>query len=68
MYKTKKNAKGEVERYKARLVATGYKEQQVIDSDEVFALVAHLETIRLIISLAAQNNWRIFQMDVKSSF
>ena len=68
VYKTKKNAKGEVERYKARLVATGYKEQQVIDNDEVFALVAHLETIRLIISLAAQNNWRIFQMDVKSSF
>ncbi|KAH9735937.1 hypothetical protein KPL71_017913 [Citrus sinensis] len=30
--------------------------------------IARLETIRLIISLAAQNKWKIFQMDVKSAF
>ncbi|KAA0056914.1 Retrovirus-related Pol polyprotein from transposon TNT 1-94 [Cucumis melo var. makuwa] len=34
----------------------------------VFAPVARLETIRLLIALAAQNNWKIFQMDVKSAF
>ncbi|MBV8801912.1 MAG: hypothetical protein JO131_02910, partial [Gammaproteobacteria bacterium] len=68
VYKVKKNANGEVEKYKARLVAKGYKQQAGIDYDEVFAPVARLETIRLIISLAAQNNWKIFQMDVKSAF
>ncbi|RZB65513.1 Retrovirus-related Pol polyprotein from transposon TNT 1-94 [Glycine soja] len=68
VYKAKKNAKGDVERYKARLVAKGYSQRQGIDYDEVFALVARLETIRLIISLAAQNKWKIYQMDVKSAF
>ncbi|KAH9669584.1 hypothetical protein KPL70_021844 [Citrus sinensis] len=68
VYKTKRNAKGEIERHKARLVAKGYSQKAGIDYDEVFAPVALLETIRLIISLAAQNKWKIFQMDVKSAF
>lgn len=66
VYKTKKNAKGEIERYKARLVTKGYSQKARIDYDEVFALVACLETIRLILSLAAQHKWRIHQMNVKS--
>lgn len=52
-YKTKRNASGEVQRCKARLVAKGYKERPKIDNGEIFALVARLETIRLMISLAA---------------
>ncbi|KAE8709398.1 Agamous-like MADS-box protein AGL6 [Hibiscus syriacus] len=68
VYKTKQNAKGEIERHKARLVAKGYSQKAGIDYDEIFAPVARLETIRLIISLAAQNKWKIQQMDVKSAF
>ncbi|KAG7565068.1 Zinc finger CCHC-type superfamily [Arabidopsis suecica] len=68
VYKAKKNSKGEVERYKARLVAKGYSQRAGIDYDEVFAPVARLETVRLIISLSAQNKWKIHQMDVKSAF
>lgn len=68
VYKAKKNAKREVERYKARLVAKGYSQKVGIDYDEVFAPITRLETVRLIISLAAQNSWRIHQMDVKSTF
>ena len=68
MHKAKKNAKREIERYKTRLLAKGYKQQQDIDYDEILVLVTHLETIRLIISLATQNNWKIFQTDIKSDF
>ncbi|KAL4017192.1 hypothetical protein IC575_024868 [Cucumis melo] len=68
VFKIKKNEKGEVKRYKARLVAKGYSQRKGIDYDEVFVPIAHLETIRLLIALAAQNNWKIFQMDVKSAF
>ena len=52
----------------ARLVTKGYSQRAGIDYDEVFAPVPLLETVRLIISLAAQNSWRIHQMDVKSTF
>ena len=53
VYKLKKNAKGYAERYKARLVVKGYSQRQGIDYDEVLALIACLETIRLLISLVA---------------
>ena len=68
IFKKKMNAQGEIERYKARLVAKGYKQKEGIDYDEVFAPVVRMETIRLLISQAAQFKWPIFQMDVKSAF
>ena len=68
VFKKKLNPKGEVERYKARLVAKGYRQKAGIDYDEVFAPVARMETIRLLISIAAQEGWLIHQMDVKSAF
>ena len=68
VYKKKMNAQGEIERYKARLVAKGYRQKAGIDYDEVFAPVARMETIRLLISQAAQFKWPIYQMDVKSAF
>ena len=49
VYKMKKNAKGEIEKHRARLVAKYYSLKVCIDYDEVFAHVAGLETIRLII-------------------
>ena len=57
-----------MQRYKARLVAKGYKQRECIDYREVFAPIARLETIRLMISLAAQHRWKIYQLDVKSTF
>ena len=51
----KKNSKDEIERYKARLVAKGYKQKHGINYEEVFAPVARLETIHLLLSLATHN-------------
>ena len=45
VYKTKRNAKGEIERHKTRLVVKGYSQNAGINYDEVFASVARLETI-----------------------
>ena len=53
VFKKKMNPKGKVERYKARLVVKGYRQKAGIDYDEVFAPVARMETIRLLISVAA---------------
>jgi Reverse transcriptase (RNA-dependent DNA polymerase) len=62
------NVRGEIERYKARLVVKRYKQKTGIDYEEVFALIARMEIIRLLISLTTQNKWSIFQMNVKSVF
>eukprot|EP00268_Persea_americana_P068892 TRINITY_DN9688_c0_g1_i1.p1 TRINITY_DN9688_c0_g1~~TRINITY_DN9688_c0_g1_i1.p1 ORF type:complete len:612 (-),score=107.26 TRINITY_DN9688_c0_g1_i1:387-2222(-) len=68
VYKTKLNEKGEVDKHKARLVAKGYKQEYGVDYTEVFAPVARLDTIRAVLSMAAENSWPTFQLDVKSAF
>lgn len=68
VYETKLKENGEVDKHKARLVAKGYKQEFGVDYKEVFAPVARHDTIRLVIAMAAQNSWPIFQLDVKSAF
>ena len=43
-------------RYKARLVVKGYSEKHGVDYDEVFALVVRIESIRVLIAIAAQHS------------
>lgn len=68
VYKIERTVEGEVSRYKARLIGKGYKQKYGINYEEVFAPIARLETIRLLIALAAHHNWKIYQLDVKSAF
>ncbi|GKB11600.1 retrovirus-related pol polyprotein from transposon TNT 1-94 [Tanacetum coccineum] len=53
---------------KARLVAQGYNQQEGIDYDETYALVARLESIRILLAYACALDFKLFQMDVKSAF
>lgn len=57
-----------MEKYKARLVAKGYVQQQGINYSEVFAPVARMDTVRIILALVAQNGWTVYQLDIKSAF
>lgn len=68
VFKLKRNSDGSINKHKARLVAKGYVQQHGIDFDEVFAPVARLETIRLLINLAAISGWEIHHLDVKTAF
>jgi hypothetical protein len=68
VYKIKHTAEGEVSRYKVRLVAKGYKQKYDINYKEVFAPVARLDTVRLLIALASHHNWKTYQLTVKSVF
>lgn len=68
MYKTKFDERGEIDRHKARLVVKGYFQEHGIYYEEVYTPVAHMDTIRLMIPMATQRGWNVFQMDVKSTF
>nr|GEZ60501.1 retrovirus-related Pol polyprotein from transposon TNT 1-94 [Tanacetum cinerariifolium] len=62
------NKRGIMVRNKARLVAQGYTQEEGIDYDEVFALVARIEEIRLFLAYASFKDFVMYQMDVKSAF
>ncbi|GJR14393.1 putative ribonuclease H-like domain-containing protein [Tanacetum coccineum] len=66
--KNKKDARGIVIRSKARLLAKGHRQEEVIDYDEVFAPVARIEAIRLFLAYASFIGFMVYQMDVKSAF
>ncbi|GKE53796.1 retrovirus-related pol polyprotein from transposon TNT 1-94, partial [Tanacetum coccineum] len=59
---------GGVLKNKARLVAQGFRQEEGIDFEESFALVARIEAIRIFIANAAHKNMTIYQMDVKTTF
>ncbi|GJX12634.1 retrovirus-related pol polyprotein from transposon TNT 1-94 [Tanacetum coccineum] len=59
---------GDVLKNKAWLVAKGYRQEEGIDFEESFALVARIEAIRIFIANAATKNMIIYQMDVKTAF
>ena len=68
IYRTKLKQNWEVQKYKAKLIVKGYKEKFGVDYEEVFIPVTRLETVRLLSTLAAKNDWKVHQMDVKSAF
>ncbi|KAI3664951.1 hypothetical protein L6452_43565 [Arctium lappa] len=68
IFKNKKDKDGIVVRNKARLVAKGYRQEEGIDYDETFALIARLEAIRIFLAFATYRNFTVYQMDVKTSF
>nr|GEV14557.1 putative reverse transcriptase domain-containing protein [Tanacetum cinerariifolium] len=68
IYKVKLDEYGDVLKNKARLVAKGYRQEEGIDFEESFALVARIEAIRIFIANAASKNMTIYQIDVKTAF
>nr|GEY24877.1 hypothetical protein [Tanacetum cinerariifolium] len=68
VYRNKKDERGIVVRNKARLVVQGHTQEEGIDYEEVFALVARIKAIRLFLAYASFMGCMVYQMDVKSAF
>ena len=64
----KKNSAGEVEKYKARLVARGFTQIYGVDYNETYAPVARLTSFRLILAVANRNKWPVDSFDFDSAY
>ncbi|GJU98547.1 retrovirus-related pol polyprotein from transposon TNT 1-94 [Tanacetum coccineum] len=68
VFRNKLDENNIISRNKARLVAQGYNQQEGIDYDETYAPVARLKSIRILLAYAFALDFKLFQMDVKSTF
>lgn len=68
IFRTKKDALGDIIRYMARLVTKGYSQVAGVNFNETFALVAKFIIIRCILALGVSMDWEIHQMGVKMTF
>ncbi|GJP56549.1 hypothetical protein CLOM_g15610 [Closterium sp. NIES-68] len=68
LFKRKTDADGNIERYKSRLVAKGYQQQEKKDFNEVYAPVVKGTTLRTLFAAAAIKGWVVKQMDIVTAF
>ena len=68
VFKVKQDENGHVSKFKARLVCQGFRQTFGVDCFETCAPVADCTTIRVMLALAAHNDWEIQQMDVDTAF
>jgi hypothetical protein len=68
VFKNKQGEDGEIVRNKTHLVTQGFSQVKGLDFGETFAPVARLEAIRILLPFAASKGFKLYQMDVKSSF
>lgn len=68
IFKTKRDSKGNIERYKERLVAKGFIQKKGIDYKGTFSSVSSKDSFRTIMALVANFDLELQRMDVKTSF
>ena len=68
IYRVKYNTDGSVAKYKARLVAKGFQQIMGVNCFETFSLVIKPATVRVVLSIAVMNNWKIRQVNVNNDF
>ncbi|GJV67994.1 retrovirus-related pol polyprotein from transposon TNT 1-94 [Tanacetum coccineum] len=68
LFKNKHDEENTVIRNKTHLVVRGYRQEEGIDFEESFTLVARMEAIRIFLAYSAHKSFIVFQMDVKTAF
>ena len=68
IFKRKLKADGSIDKYKAQLVAKGYKQKEGLDYFDTYSPVSRITSIRMLIAIASLNNMEIHHMDVKTTF
>nr|GEW66362.1 putative copia-type protein [Tanacetum cinerariifolium] len=68
IFEIKYKSTGEIERYKAKLVAKGFRQKEGIDYEETFSPIVKMVTVRCVLNLVAQNDGSVYQLDIGNAF
>ena len=60
IYKIETRFDRSIERYKARLIAKGFSQENGIDYKETFALVARISSVRDFLVVVVASKWDLF--------
>jgi hypothetical protein len=67
VYRIKRHANGTIDKYKAHLVAKGFKQRYGIDYEDTFSHMVKAATIRLVLVVAVSRGWSLRQLDVREA-
>ncbi|GJR60005.1 ribonuclease H-like domain-containing protein [Tanacetum coccineum] len=68
IYKIKFRSSGEIDRYKARLVAQGFGQKERIDYEETLSPIVKMVTVRCLLNIVVSMSWPVFQLDMNNAF
>lgn len=68
VFRIKRNSSGAINRFKTRLVAKGFHQQEGHDYFETFSPVVKSTTIQIILSIVSSKNWTLRQLDMQNAF
>jgi hypothetical protein len=68
VFSVKKNERGDIVRYKARLVAQGFRQRFGVNFFETYAPVANMNSIRIVLAVCCARGFLIYQFDVDTAF
>ena len=68
VFKRKGKVDGSIDKYKARLMIKGYKQTEGLDYFDIYSPVTRINSIRMVLAIAALRNLEVHQMDVKTVF
>ena len=66
--RVKTDASRNLEKYKARVVAKGFRQVEGVDYEETFAPTVRFQSVRALVAMAAGVGWELDQMDVTTAF
>ena len=67
-FRAKKDKDGNIEKFKARIVAKGFTQVKGIDYKETFAPTAKMKSVRSLLAVSAKRKWKVMQDDVPSAY
>lgn len=68
IFKIKRDANGEIARFKARLVARGFSQKEGIDYDQTYAPVTRFAIVRLFLAMSVIFGWTTRHIDIKCAY